>query len=66
MSCQNLYKWMGEASENIIIGIMLSIIIPVALVIWFVNVIFYTSYSHEGKFCNYQPASQFEVYSLFM
>ena len=49
MSRQNLYKWMGEASENIIIGMMLSIIIPVALVIWFVNVIFYTSYSHEGK-----------------
>ncbi|KAI0231759.1 Transmembrane protein 19 [Lamellibrachia satsuma] len=39
---------MGEASENIILGMMLSVIIPVALVIWFVNVIFYTSYSHEG------------------
>ena len=51
MSRQNPYKWMGDASENIILGMMLSVIIPVALIVWFVNVIFYISYSHEGKCC---------------
>lgn len=61
MSGQNRYKWMGEASENIILGMMLSVIIPVALVIWFVNVIFYTSYSHEGKRCILSSATHFDI-----